>query len=86
MIVAVTPATGVTWSLPSRRGRSYAPDVGSLGHQRVELARSIVRRRSMSTLAMPERGRQRLGGLELAGQLGRDAREVRRRPRRQRHR
>ena len=25
MIVAVSPSTGVMWSLPSRRGRSYSP-------------------------------------------------------------
>ena len=53
MIVAITPSTGVTWSLPSRRGRSYVADVGGLGHQRVECRpRSTVPRRAMSTLAI----------------------------------
>ena len=53
MTVATIPSTGVMWSLPSRRGRSYVAGLGRLGHQRVERGlRDRPRRRSRSTLTI----------------------------------
>ena len=51
MIVAVTPSIGVTWSLPSRRGRSY-PSAAASAIRAWSRSLSIVRRAATSTLAI----------------------------------
>ena len=51
MIVAVMPSTGVMWSLPSRRGRSYAPESAASAMRALTSAFGTARRRSRSTLA-----------------------------------
>ena len=52
MTVAVIPSTGVSWSLPSRRGRSYWPDAAASAIRAWRPSFDRVRRRSRSTLTI----------------------------------
>ena len=75
MIVAVMPATGVGWSEPSRRGRSYAPESAASDIRAWSRSFEIAFRRRRCPRSPPEGGRQGLRRLELAGLLEGEARE-----------
>ena len=68
MTVAVIPSTGVTWSLPSRRGQVVAAGLGRLGHRgRGTPSFETVRRAREVDVGHPEGRRQGLGRVDLAG-------------------
>ena len=75
MIVATMPSTGVMWSLPSRRGRSYPPDSAASAIRAWNAAFETVRAPLEVDVDHAKRRRQRLRGIDLAGRLVAEARE-----------